>query len=583
MTDHFEVTARDGPARLGEVRLSDPIRTPALLGDRLSDAGSEWIADQDPPDGDPSTLTILPHRALPAGIAPEVADAFAPATRDVAYPSAVVVAPQTAGDYGADAYVLSGASGYVGHAAAFVDAILRTRDAIPADTALYLPGVATPANAAMLVYTGVDLLDSDRAYIRGLEGFYLATDGEHFLADLEERPCVCPECSRPRDSFDREACARHNVHALEAELARVRERIRGGRLRDYVEGQARHEAWLTATLRRLDQDYGYLEGRTPILRQAELLAASEASLDRVEIKRFADRVCNRYRCRFDVPLVLVPCSARKPYSASRSHRQFHDAIQWRGHIVSVTSPIGIVPQELELTYPAQHYEAVVTGVWSEDEQQFVAEVLRRYLDRATYPEYIAHVPADYRPICERVEASADITFEYTVVDHPTTEASLDQLALALDGTRPYPKREREHNTIRAIADYLVGDGAGDMLFDEITTTGQYPKLQVRRPGDREQLATLVPQYGTLSFTLAGAHRWVESDAPTKRVAIDDFVPHGSVLAPGVRDATDAIRVGDEVVVDGPAAFGVGRAAMSGPEMTESTRGVAVDVRHTEAR
>jgi len=38
-----------------------------------------------------------------------------------------------------------------------------------------------------------------------------------------------------------------------------------------------------------------------------------------------------------------------------------------------------------------------------------------------------------------------------------------------------------------------------------------------------------------------------------------------------------------VVVEGPKAFAVGKAAMHGREMTRSTRGIAVDVRHTEER
>jgi archaeosine synthase len=69
--------------------------------------------------------------------------------------------------------------------------------------------------------------------------------------------------------------------------------------------------------------------------------------------------------------------------------------------------------------------------------------------------------------------------------------------------------------------------------------------------------------------------------PTRRVEIDGFVPHGSVLAPGVVDATDSIRVGDEVVIEGPKAFAVGRAEMAGTEMVESTRGVAATVRHVK--
>ena len=39
---------------------------------------------------------------------------------------------------------------------------------------------------------------------------------------------------------------------------RVRQRIREGRLRDYLEGQARHEQWVTATMRELDQEYTHL-------------------------------------------------------------------------------------------------------------------------------------------------------------------------------------------------------------------------------------------------------------------------------------------------------------------------------------
>ncbi|MDG5778065.1 archaeosine synthase subunit alpha [Haloarculaceae archaeon H-GB2-1] len=580
MTDYFEVHHRDGAARIGELRLSDPLRTPALADDVVADAGSLWTADRDLPEGDEATLTVLPHRGLPGGTPEEVQEAFAPDYPDVDYPSAAVVSADTAADYGADAYVLSAGQNYVGHAAAFVEAVVQTREAIPADTALFLPGVATPANVATLVYAGVDLVDADRAVVKGTQGTYLTVDGEQSLADLDELPCACPACQQPIAEFDRDDCVEHNVNALDAALRTVRGRIRNGRLRDYVEGQARHEQWLTATFRRLDQQYAYLEQRTPLLREAELTAATEDTLKRVEIQRFAQRVTERYVNRFDNPLVLVPCSARKPYSESKSHGQYHDAIQFRGHTVSMTSPIGVVPQELELTYPAQHYDSVVTGEWSANEIEFVSTVLTRYLERNEYPRIVAHVPEDYRPICERVEDELGLDFEYTVEDHPTTTDSLANLASTLQEEPKYEKRERQHNTIRAVADYQFGDGAGDALFDDLTTQGRYPQLRAH-DGDGTQLAQLVRQYGTLSFTLAGARRWLDSDVPTKRVEIDGFVPHGSVLAPGVVDADDDIRVGDEVVIEGPKAFAVGRAEMSGPEMAESTRGVASQVRHVE--
>ena len=394
MTDYFEVHERDGAARIGELRLADSLTTPALADEVVTDAGSLWPEEREMPDGDESTLTVLPHRGLPAGTPDEVADAFAVDYPDVDYPSAAVVSPETATDHGTDAYVLSNAGGYAGHAAAFVDAILSVREATPADTALYLPGVATPSNVATLVYAGADLVDTDRAVLRGTQGFYQATDGEYFLEDLDELPCACPACQQPRDEFDREDCAEHNQRALAAELARVRRRIRDGSLRDYIEGQARHDQWLTATFRRLDQEYGYLEQRTPVVRREEITAATDDTIRRVEIQRFAERVTTRYRNRFSSPLVLVPCSAKKPYSESQSHGQYHDVIQWRAHVASMTSPIGVVPQELELTYPAQHYDSVVTGEWTATEIEFVSDVLEAYLRRNDYPKVIANVPPE---------------------------------------------------------------------------------------------------------------------------------------------------------------------------------------------
>ncbi|MFC6716792.1 archaeosine synthase subunit alpha [Natrialbaceae archaeon GCM10025810] len=589
MTDYFEVHARDGAARVGELRLETPRTTPALVDDVVSDAGSLWAADREVPAGDESTLTVLPHRAFPGGTAPEVRQSFAVDHPDVDYPSVAVVSSEGASEQGTDAYLVSDAGSVMGHGAALVEAVVTVREAIPADTALYFSGVATPRNVATLAYAGVDLFDAAKAVVKGTQGKYLTAEGEYYLEDLEELPCACPACRKPREEFTREDCAEHNENALRAQLATVRRRIRDGRLRDYLEGQARHEQWLTAAMRTLDDQWGYLEERTPILRESELNAATEDTLRRVEIQRFADRVTTRYRNRFSNPLVLAPCSAKKPYSESQSHKQFHDAIRWRAHLVSMTSPIGVVPQELETTYPAQHYDTVVTGRWSEDEKGFVAEVLRRYLERNAdaYPYVVAHVPDEgYREIVERVEESwdGDLDVTYTVPEggHPTDEEALANLSSALSGELKYSKREREHNTVRAIADYLLGDGAGDELFDEIRTTSRYPKIQVRDAEDT-QLATMVPQYGTLSFTLEGAKRWVESDAPVKRVEIDGFVPHGSVLAPGVVDADEEIRVGDEVVVEGPKAFGVGRAEMFGREMAESTRGIAAEIRHVEER
>ena len=119
MTEYFEIGDRDGAARRGTLRLTDAVSTPAAVDDIVVDAGSRWHEPQSVPDGDESTLTVLPHRALPPGTEPPVEEAFAVDYPDVDYPSAAVVSPETATDHGADAYVLSTAQAVDGHAEAF--------------------------------------------------------------------------------------------------------------------------------------------------------------------------------------------------------------------------------------------------------------------------------------------------------------------------------------------------------------------------------------------------------------------------------------------------------------------------------
>lgn len=585
MTEYFEVHERDGPARLGELRLEAAQFTPSLGDEVVVDGGSLWPREREVPELDSDRVTVFPHRGMPTGTREVIQDTFEPAIPEVEGPAAVVVTRETATDLGVDTYVVSGLTGLRGDARRLVESVTGVRRAIPADTALYAPGIATPASAPLLAYLGVDLFDTDAAVVAGTQGRYLLPTGAHHLDDLTELPCACDGCvGRTPDDLDTADLVDHNVDTLQATIATVRDRIRAGRLREYLEGQVRHVPWLTAGLRVVDDDWSYLESRTPVVRQSRLDFTTDDALRRVEVQRFAERVTTRYRPRLDDrPLVLVPCSKTKPYSDSPSHGDFREAIDYRGHIASLTSPLGVVPDELELTYPAQHYEVAVTGRWSPSEREQVAEILTRYLERTNYRQVIAHVPpGGYRDVVQRATAAVGMTdVTYTVTDHPRDDVALQTLDETLSGTMRYPRERRLDAVVRAIADVQFGAQAGDKLFDGPQISGRYPRLRIHEGG--EQLATLVQQYGHLALTLAGARRWSESRVSSRVVEIEAFVPHGSVLAPGVLEASDDILVGDEVVIEGPAAFGVGRAKMSGQEMCESTRGIAVDVRHVEER
>jgi archaeosine synthase len=207
---------------------------------------------------------------------------------------------------------------------------------------------------------------------------------------LPELPCNCSCCIKIKDAsrMKYEEILEHNYSTLLCEIKQVRNAIAVGSLRELVETRIRTSPLLTSMLRILDLNhYRFLEERTPIMRKQPLIATTKDSLIRPEIRRFQERVIQRYEkppcARI---LLLLPCSAKKPYSFSKSHKLFRERIlnldnSFVVHEVILTSPLGLVPRELELTYPASTYDTAVTGHWDEDEKKMIRNLLQQYLQK----------------------------------------------------------------------------------------------------------------------------------------------------------------------------------------------------------
>ncbi len=581
MTKFYEVRKRDGAARIGQLQLSEVTQTPLMLTVEHAEELKELIAaDSNFNDLASDETWNAPRGAV---LLPEVHPLF---TKNEA--------PRSA-----DFFVLAFASNMLNSPRDFVHRVINARNTIPPDVALWVPAIATAENAALLFYLGVDIIDNLNAVIKGYQGIYQMEEGELSLSELEELPCNCSVCSSMsidelREKEDRALLiAKHNELLLAKEVKKVTARIRTGNLREYVEMRARASTFLTAVLRIMDfNEEKYFELRTPVARKQSMIANTMESLKRIEVKRFANRVIERYEPPVRQILLLLPCSARKPYSKSRSHKKFIDAIgAYRGciHELILTSPLGVVPRELEVVYPAAFYDIPVTGYWDLEEREWVASCLRAYLKRniVNYELIVAHLSGAYKDICSSVADDLGIEIRYTCEEgeNATSRKALDRLRaeIAALGSESQLGFEQKASVIRAIADYQFGIGAGRELVtqregERIKIRGKFPlyKLSV----DGEVIARIVPEYGSLALSITGAHR-ISNMLASYTVEIGDFVPKGSVLAPGVVNANEQIRVNDEVIFCGAKAFGVGRAKMSGWEMVESRRGAAVQVRAVE--
>jgi archaeosine synthase len=440
----------------------------------------------------------------------------------------------------------------------FVRYLAGLKERIPPDTAWYAPASALPSTAALLVYAGFDLFDYRAADLAAARRSLCLPEGMFQAGAAGEGVCGCEGCA----SGD---LLRHNRLALDRELALVRCYIRESRLRELAEARCRSDPHQVAILRLLDGEEFLVEPRTPVARSVPLIATTSEALRRTEVVRFEGRVIGRSLPPLHDVAVLLPCSARKPYSTSLSHRKFAKVVRGRAHELIVTSPLGLVPRELERVYPAAHYDVPVTGHWDREELALISTVIAGYLARHPYRRVLAHLEGGALEAAGMAADACGIPLEVTTGgEYPGDPAALASLDAALDG-----ERRRPTDMVRGVLAWQFGatvDTRG------MTVRGRAPQERVERGG--KILFTIDAGTGLLRPTFEG---WALIP-DGYRVRIDTFTPKGDILAPGVTSADGGIREGDEVLVVGEGVTATGRAAMGGPEMLRSRHGVAVRVR-----
>jgi archaeosine synthase len=468
----------------------------------------------------------------------------------------------------------------------FLEALIKKRENNSKEI-FYTPAIGNPSNLALLTYLGIDLFDSISAIIAARNKVLFFSDGEKNLDHLEEIPCNCPICNSTGKNplkMGFEEILVHNYHILFDELKKVRNAIRKRELRSLVEKKAVNDPNLSAILRNLDHNYyDFLEKTTTIHSDSIIYATLKESMNRPEIKRFQERVINRYHKPKSVRiLLLLPCSAKKPYSFSKSHKLFREAINQVEnsnvvHELIITSPLGLVPKELELVYPAAYYDIPVTGIWDEDEKKMIRTYLKKYLDKNKYEEIVVHLPKEIISFIKDVLEKPIIT----CVDSPTSKKSLLKLKEELNNvTSKFEKVktiDRLKENVGCLASYQFGKDISEKLVDNAAIKGKYPWYKII--DGKQQLGMVTDNRGLISLTNYGGKKiqsvksyWVE--------IFDDFELKGSVFAPGVKNADEQIRINDDVIVlRNKKLAGVGVALMNGYDMKQSSYGEAVKMRH----
>jgi predicted RNA-binding protein (TIGR00451 family) len=142
--------------------------------------------------------------------------------------------------------------------------------------------------------------------------------------------------------------------------------------------------------------------------------------------------------------------------------------------------------------------------------------------------------------------------------------------------------------IRGIANYQFGQDTADALFSKeirIACSRRTGRIRHIYKGGK-LIATLRPKDGYLALTTLGAHLILaNTKKPQNVVVVQDDVAEfiragGDVFAKHVSHADENLRPAEEVIVTDEQGrlLGVGKAVLSGRDMSFFKRGVAVRVR-----
>ena len=420
---------------------------------------------------------------------------------------------------------------------------------------LYAPAVE-PSQMPILAYLGVDVFDDLNVELRSSTGWVLES-GEWIKQNKQID-----------DLFE------HNREELNRWILRIRNAISNGKLRELVEMTSLHNPRVSQILH-----HSTLLLVEKGARVHSTIRSNDLSLNHPAILDFQNRLSNYEPPAKNMVLLILPCSARKPYFKSSSHKRFFNTLREVDnhlalHVVSVTSPLGLVPRELEFCYPAAHYDIAVTGKWSASEIEMLRSQLLKLNPTKYYNKAIVHAGSS-SDIMTQLIKELGIDVVDTRVDRPSSFEGLEILQniarMTLSDIPLLNTKDRAKGEAKGLAKFQYGDNADFLVDSEISGRMPY-KL---RCGD---LAAMSPVVGGFGLTLKGGIEYSLQDGPI--IIAENFKLVGDLFAVGVKSYKGNWNIGDQVVIkQNDVVTAVGIAKMVPEEMLSMKRGVAVEVRH----
>ncbi|MHA1991179.1 MAG: DUF5591 domain-containing protein [Candidatus Hodarchaeales archaeon] len=465
---------------------------------------------------------------------------------------------------------------------------------------LYTPAVH-PLFMPLLTYLGVDMFDtmySDYlAHLNKYLSWNLDLDNLT-LSNNSSLPCSCPICHNKENKIvlTLSELKEHNKYFTLNLIKLIQNSIINNKLRDLVKVTVKRFPSLTGMLRLIDQEKYFLNTYVDFEQSTVLQITDTTDYVRPEINLYYEYLQDRYEISDDKwGILLVPCSAKKPYSESNSHKRISEAIKkglgrFRYGLEEwiITSPLGIVPRYLEGVYPPKFYDITVTGHWSEQEYLLLKNLYINLIKKISKDiPIIAYLPEPENSLFKRIAEETNHNFNFIDFHgRASSNEGLDELVKSLhiikeklDEKERYVKQKWLTQKFRAIADYQFGKGVGKHLIPE-EAVFRFRGFKEVVELNKKQLAVISKESGLLTLTLDGINLILDH-VQGLRVVFDGEEISGSALyCSGIRYADSTIKPGNEVFVynKNDDFLGVGKTNLTGKELQELTYGLGVSLR-----
>lgn len=505
-----------------------------------------------------------------------------------------------------------------------VDCFLQLKSQIPSDIILMASGKIPLEYYSFLVYLGVDLIDACSLIIQAYSDIYLREDDSVWMRQInsaDDVSCNCTFCSSIRAMIDQDArqdladnesevsdlIAFHNVLKSISEGRKIRRKIDSGVLRSYIETKSTGNTFLMSALRYCDslEDNPFVKNQG-LSKSNELVCATSLSYDEPQVKKFREKVKKNVFPSPDTKIcVLLPCSMRKPYSTSKSHRGLLRTIRRSAkrnmHMISqaiVTSPLGLVPREIESVYPAAHYDISVTGEWDQEEINIAADMIAHWIEKM--PEnikIIAHLYGGYLLSFEKflAEFGADveyaITGNYEELESAISDAIGETITSQKDESGQIIEKglSKDEARVRMLAQYHFGRECGDRFISPHVRVLRgrhydYERIFAYLESGKERLGRIDKTSGHIELSYEGASKI--SKFRTNFIDLNTNNLRGStIFQPALKAIDEKLCAGDEVFIydDDGRFIGVGEMLVNASTAVLLRHGPIVDIRKKRPR